>query len=206
MRKVQTDPHVSLTVQPSDHVGSMDIIVENLGPGPAKNVRFSLSEDLVLDSRTNPTLSQMGLFRYGVTYLSPGQRFRFFLVSTIDHPELLAHEPVRIEIAYETVAGEKKVGEYFIDFRVLEGMWALSEPDSRKIAESLKKISTEVHAMTSGLSQLHVQTQTKAEHQQEREGIGNALQRRQESALGENAQATAAQQQDEDTSIGVPPA
>lgn len=186
MRKAQTDPHVSLTVQRlENHVGSMEIVVENLGPGPAKNVTFRPSEDLVLDSRTNSTLSQMGLFRHGVTYMSPGQRFRFFLVSTTDHPELLANEPVRIEIAYETVVGEKKVGEYFIDFRILEGMWALPEPDSRKIADSLTKISTEIHAMTSELPQLHVQAQTKAEHRQEEEEIGDERQRRRESAFGE---------------------
>lgn len=124
MRKAQTEPHVSFTVQPSEsHVGIVEMIVENHGPGAAKNIGFALSEDLAIDENPSAALSQTGLFRHGVTYLSPRQRFRFFLVSTIDYPELLAKEPVRVEIAYETVAGEKKVGEYFIDFCVLEGMW-----------------------------------------------------------------------------------
>lgn len=156
MRKAQTEPHVSFAVHPSEaSVGLMELVVENDGPGPALNVRFEAAEDLMLGPHREVPLSQMGLFRRGVSYMSPGQRYRFFFASTFDNPELITMEPVRVEVTYETALGEKRAGGAFIDFRALEGMYGPAIPDSKKIAKLLEALSADLQSIASGVRHLH---------------------------------------------------
>ena len=87
MRQAQTDAHVGVSIEPrAEFVNLVEMIVENHGPGPARNVTLSLDGDFVLQKEPESRLSDTGLFRYGISYLAPQQRIRFYLVSLIDTP------------------------------------------------------------------------------------------------------------------------
>ena len=46
MRKVQTDPEISITIQPSESdINYLDMVIENIGLGSAQNIHFEVIPD-----------------------------------------------------------------------------------------------------------------------------------------------------------------
>ncbi len=166
MRHAQTDAHIGVSVGPRpEYVNLLEMAIKNYGPGPAKEIRFSLDHDITIQKKPGMMLSDIGLFEHGIPYFAPGQEYRFFLLNVLDEPELLCFRPpLTITISYETVGGESRTDQCTIDFRAFRGMRQLGEPDSHVIAKAAKRISDKVDRLTTGHEELRVVTQTKAEY------------------------------------------
>jgi hypothetical protein len=162
MRRAQTDAHIGVTVEPGPWANLVDMVLKNFGPGPAKDVRFTLSRDLVLEGNPVEKLSGVGVFRHGIPYWAPGQEYRFFLLNLLKHRDLLLAEPLTIMATYRTVNGEPGEVSCEIDFRLFEGMARPAETDMQAIGDSLKKMSDVIAGSQAGFGGgLRVVTETK---------------------------------------------
>jgi len=172
MREAQTDPHIAVSVEPhAGFINLIEMVIENHGPGPARNVTFQLDGDFIVDKESGTRLSETHLFRYGISYLSPRQHVRFFMGSLVEHQELLDAEPMHVRVRCEDSAGKLRTNDCYLDVRYLKGLSQLGRPDLCKIAEAAEKLASEVNRLASGSHQLHVVTQTKLDKVQEEQAL-----------------------------------
>jgi hypothetical protein len=83
MREAQTEPKISTTIQPSEEwINFIDMIIQNIGLGPAYNIHFKISPDFEYEK--GKFLSELGFVKSGLKYLAPNQKFQFFLTSIVE--------------------------------------------------------------------------------------------------------------------------
>lgn len=86
MRKVQTEPKVSVIIQPREEwINFIDMIIQNIGLGPAYNIKFEVNPDF--EYAKGKFLSELGFMKNGLKYLAPNQKLQFFLTSMTENSE-----------------------------------------------------------------------------------------------------------------------
>jgi len=106
-RIAQDRPHVLVEVDYT-YSPALDIVIRNIGHGPAKNITFDPLPDLVTHRGKN--LSDFAYFRNGLDSLSPGGEIRTFwdmahqLIPFLDQQGI--DEGFVITARYESVTGE----------------------------------------------------------------------------------------------------
>lgn len=84
IRKEQTEPYVVVDIRPSDHVSHVFILViENIGPTVARNVRIQFDPPLQQVGEDDPTrtwkpLRESLLLTNGIPMMPPGRRMEWF--------------------------------------------------------------------------------------------------------------------------------
>ena len=82
LRRAQTDPRLSVWIEPEEReVHWIDMVIENVGAGPAYGITFTASRDF--ERRKGAALSQLGFMTTGLPYIAPRQQIRFFLTSLL---------------------------------------------------------------------------------------------------------------------------
>src|SRR4030042_3449286 len=67
MREFQTEPYVFINVQPMERARFiLNMVIQNIGPGPAYDLKFKVEPDIVL--RTGHNLSEINLMKQGFKY------------------------------------------------------------------------------------------------------------------------------------------
>lgn len=166
MRKVQTEPHMSITIEPrNESIGIIDLIVQNIGLGPAYDVTFDIQPDFDLTEKRK--LSEIGLFKYGLKYFAPGQKRKMFLTSMYQGYEEKIKTILHVDIKYNNGANSNYTSTYVIDFSELDKMVSVGKPPLYKIASSLDKIDNNIRHLASGFSKLKVINYTEDELRQE---------------------------------------
>jgi len=166
MREVQTEPAISIRLDPSEHdINFINLVVENLGQGPARDIRFVARPDF--NRSRGSTLSQSGMFRHGLKYMAPGQRITIFLTSVLDSVhgtgDNLGRLNFQVEVAYRT-PGDRIVDETFpLHFDSLEGYGTIGKSPLIDIAQSMEKLQRDFHHFANGFSKLQVIVSTKEE-------------------------------------------
>lgn len=163
MRRAQTEPSVSVRVEPHDDFLNIAIlIVENVGAGPAYDLRLSASPDFEI--KPGHKLSGMGLFKHGMRYLAPRQRVTLILSSMIDQTKEIEKADGRFRFSvtatYRDVFGREHKETYPLDFLHFLGLTRVGTPALRSIANDLEKIRTSVAHLESGWRRLKVETFT----------------------------------------------
>ena len=70
MRKAQTEPRISIYVQPCQvSMSFFDIVIKNIGLGPAYDVRFEILEEF--DVKEGRKLSEIDFIKEGINYMPP---------------------------------------------------------------------------------------------------------------------------------------
>lgn len=162
MRQVQTDPTVSITIEPREEwINLIDLVIQNIGKGPAHDIRFELQGDF--EYKTGKFLSELNLMREGLQYLAPNQTFRFFLTSMVESPESKLDHSFAVRVSYLDGSGRPYYAEYKIRFSEWKGLSRLGEPPLHKMARSIDKIRQDIEHLATGFNRMKVVTYTRAD-------------------------------------------
>ncbi len=139
-----TDPVVIFGVE--EVLYSEHFYVENVGPGMAYDVKFTIIKDFESAMLVNgPKLSDVAFLKQALKTLAPGQKQPFAVIDPA-HNNTLSKETIEVEVSYKNSLGvEDSIEKRFpIDFAYVEGTIPERETalyQLRKIADSLEKIN-----------------------------------------------------------------
>ncbi len=167
MREAQTEPNISVVVRPREEmINFMDMIIQNVGYGPAHNIKFDISPDF--ECRKGEYLSQVGVMKSGLKYLAPNQRMQFFLTSMLEDFEEKARKSFGIRVEYQNRVGKTYEERFMIDFSEYVGLLQLGEPPTYKIAKNIEKMQKDIHNLSTGFSRIKAIVYTKNDVEEER--------------------------------------
>lgn len=183
IRKESMRPNVVVSIQPSMvSITFWDVIIQNLGKGIAKNVKFSFknSDDTIATVDNNhlvKVFSKLSLFENGCSSLGLGQTIKSFLLGFGDlerdvGKDNLFLQRIRLEISFEDAEGTPYKNSLDIDFSDLKGISTLGGATDPvyslfKEVEKLRKVFEPV--FKSGNKRLKVDTYDTNDRVTERE-------------------------------------
>ncbi len=165
MREAQTEPKVSVTIQPREEwIKLIDMVIQNIGLGPAYNIKFEINPDF--EYMKGKFLSELGFMKNGLKYLAPNQKLQFFL--TIENFEEKTKKSFEIKVTYQNSIGKTYKDVYTIDFSQLIGLSQLGEePPLYKIAKNVEEIKKDIHHLSTGFHKIKVIRYTKEDVEEE---------------------------------------
>jgi len=169
MREIQSEPNISIYYKSEEHIGLIDIVIKNIGQGPAFNIQFEVDPDFKYTEKKN--ISELNLFKIGLKYLAPNQEITFFLNSLVAIMEKKLCMNFDLTVKYSNAAGKSLQNTYNIDLSEILGLRHVGEPPLKKIGDQLEKINNEIKKMYSYLPQLKVITYSKKEFDEENKKI-----------------------------------
>jgi len=166
MREAQTEPRISVTVQPREEwINFVDMVIQNIGLGPAYNVKFTVNPDF--EYSKGEFLSELGFIAKGLEYLAPNQKLQFFLTSMVENSEKKMKTRFEIRVAYQNSLGKTYDDRYPIDFSQFVGLSQLGEPPLYKIAKNIEDMRKDIHHLSTGFHRMKVITYTKEDVEEE---------------------------------------
>ena len=171
MRLAQTEPLVSIRIESSEiSISLINLVVENLGPGLAYDVRLSVTPDF--EMRNKEHLSELGLFRHGIRHLAPHQRISLYLTNVIGQIDEIQKADTRyrfeVRASYRSILGTVHESIYPIDFLHFVGLTTVGTPPLEKMARDLEKIRESIGHLESGVRKLPVEIFTARDRAGER--------------------------------------
>jgi len=148
MRKAQTEPEISITIQPSEWwINLIDMVIENIGLGSARNIRFEVISDF--ECEKGKFVSNIGYIKNGLDYFAPKQKLTFFLTSLLENFEekKLSLLKLRCSIKTRQTRLTTILLNYFAQF---EGLIHTEKPPLYIIAENIKEIKEDIHLLSNG--------------------------------------------------------
>jgi hypothetical protein len=86
MRESQNEPQVFINVQPAERARFLkNIVIQNIGPGPAYDLKFKIEPDIIL--RTGKNLSEINMMKKGFRYLAPNQKLECLIARPVEEPK-----------------------------------------------------------------------------------------------------------------------
>lgn len=159
MRKAQTEPKVSVIVQPKEsRIYFLDIVIQNIGLGPAYEIKFELEKDF--ECFNGKYLGSTGVFKQGISYMAPSQKTQFFFTNMIQNHDEKIKSVFEVKVSYKDTTGSAYSDIYTIDLSHFEGMTQLGEPPLYKIAQSLENMQKDIGRISTGFSRLKVNVYT----------------------------------------------
>lgn len=133
--------HVILYIQQrEDWLNFVDLIVGNYGIDVARDIEFTLNEDLQL-LKEGEMLSNIGIIKNGIKNLVPQQILKIPLLSLVGRVEELQKKNIIVTITYKNSAEMKKFKEDFpLDFHSLVEH-QIGEPPMYKISKNIESIA-----------------------------------------------------------------
>lgn len=170
MRKAQTEPNVSVIVQPKEsRIYFLDIVIQNIGLGPAYEIKFELEKDF--ECFNGKYLGSTGVFKQGISYVAPSQKMQFFFTNMIQNHEEKIKSVFDIRVSYKDAAGSTYAEVYTIDLSHFKGLTQLGEPPLYKIAQSVENMQKDISRIATGSSRIkvHVYTTKDMEREEQKE-------------------------------------
>jgi hypothetical protein len=164
MREVQTEPTLSMWIEPSDHgINFINFIIENSGQGSAYAITLNPTPNF--QRFPGKYLAELGLFRYGIKHLAPRQRLTFFLTSVLDGAHGQGDDLSRLDFVvdarYKSAVGREYADTFPIHFESYEGFGTIGTPPLISIARDIEKIQKDVGHVASGFTRLQVVVSTR---------------------------------------------
>jgi len=167
MREAQTEPKVSLCIQPREElINFIDLVIQNVGLGLAYDIKFKISPDF--EYAKGRFLSELGFMKNGVRFIAPNQKIQFFLTSMIENFEEKIEKSFQVTITYKNSVGKTYEDEYPIDFSQFIGLTQLGEPPLYKIAKNIESIQRDIQHLSTGFYKMKVIRYTKEDVEEER--------------------------------------
>lgn len=157
MRKAHTEPNVSIYLE-QNRVGIhfLDLIVRNIGSGPAYNVTFKVLEEF--DIPKERKLSQLGFIQAGITYMPPDYQIRSYFLSFLGHYEKIIDKNIKIQISYRN-AEKKDISEIIsLNMSRYKGIHELGEDPLNQLAKAIEAIKEDIGHIASGFKHIGVDT------------------------------------------------
>lgn len=161
-----TQPEVVISVQESRNAyGFFDMVIENLGPSPAYDLRFEVSSPVRI--RQNRELGEIGLFQDGMAILAPRQTVRFFLASTYQRFDELMATRFEVVAKWRSQDGEFFERSFPIRFDHLRNMSSIGADPGQEAAKQLQAIAKTLDHISTGFKMPKVITYTPDEIRRE---------------------------------------
>lgn len=139
LRRAQTDPRLSVWIEPEEQeVHWIDMVIENVGSGPAYGITFAASRDFEI--RKGESLSRLGFMSTGLPYLAPRQQIRLFLTSLLEDFEPKMRSPFDLQVSYRSGDRTAITETFRIDFSPLRNLPPGSRSALHEVAERLDQI------------------------------------------------------------------
>src|SRR6266705_3573977 len=133
LRKVETDPNISIYLEPQEQwISLMDLVIQNNGRGAAYDVRFEISPDF--ECREGEHLSSNPFMQH-VRYLAPGQKLKLFLASAVEVLPRATGKAFTMTASYRSATGQAFKEEFNLDFEHFRGMVTVAKSPLYKIAD-----------------------------------------------------------------------
>lgn len=140
MREAQTEPKIFAMIEPDErYINWINLIIQNIGLGPAYNVEFKVVPDFEEPEREFK-VSEIGFIKNGLRYLAPDQKLKTFLTNTGDDFKQKCSKSFTIKVSYQDAVGKKYNDEYLVDFSQRAGLREVGKPGIEKIADSVERI------------------------------------------------------------------
>jgi hypothetical protein len=149
MREAQTEPKISATIQADErYINWINLIIQNIGQGPAYNVKFELNPDF--EDKNIPDvenidetfkLSEVGFIKNGLPYFAPDQRIQLFLTNLAEDFKKKLETPFEIKIIYENSIHKLYSDLYMIDFSQQRRLNQVGKPPIYEISKNLEDIN-----------------------------------------------------------------
>ena len=183
IRKAAIRPQIDVYMSRSKtSFNVMNVVVENVGSGIARNIRFRFKGSSTNGELTEPEqavadrLNKMAMFNSGIQALSPQRNKRSFLFIVQEifgaHKDDFYKICLTIEMSYEDAEGETHTSVAIWDFSELEGTSEMGYGDpTDKAAGHLEKISSTLQKLGRDTSseRFAVNIYTELDREKERE-------------------------------------
>ena len=148
MRKSQTAPKISVYLQTCRAgMGFFDLIIKNIGLGPAYNVRFVVLEEF--DVRGDRNLSDIDFIHEVIKYMPPNYSIEtFFLSLTGEQYKEIIDKTIKIKVVYENSKGEKISEIINLNMSQFKGRQRLGDDPVNVIAKNIEKIQKDIHNLS----------------------------------------------------------
>ena len=166
MRKSQTEPKISVYLQRNPvAMGFFDLIVKNIGLGPAYNVTFKVLEEF--EVKGGRKLSDIDFIHEGINYMPPDYSIEtFFLsVSGEQYPEII-DKNIKIKVMYKNSDGKVISETIKLNMSQFKGIQRLGDDPINKIAQSIENIQKDINRLSTGFSRLKVETYKVENHEE----------------------------------------
>ena len=178
----QTRPYVMVHVDRSPSAFSvLDLVVENVGKGPALNVRLEATPPFRRAKDDEHPLSESRLFTEAMSMLPPGFRLATFFDSAVDRSESDPPMPSAhaVTVTYEDSTGHKYSETQVVDVTVWDDLLFGEVYGTHHVAQALREIekhlkiankhlANPIAVTTQDQAAYEAQVQARREAQQER--------------------------------------
>jgi len=161
VRLERLEPNIIVNIEPNQIFGFFDLVVENLGPGSAHDLKITPPADMkVKDDQVNFDRSPL----YSIKFMKTGTSLRTFL-GRID--DISPHE-LKFAIAFANAKGQQRTNELTINIDHYRALSALGDTNPlQSICNALKKIEDHLGRLGSGWSRIKVETYNTEDRRQE---------------------------------------
>lgn len=144
MRQSQTEPRVFINIQPDERAPSiLNLVIQNIGPGPAYDLRFTLEPDLML--RTKQRLSEINMMKKGFKYLAPNQKVECIVANAREEATKKDHTNHYITVYYKNQIKKLKKETFVLDFTEYLGLLYTNAGPYKDIIGKLDAIRQDIH-------------------------------------------------------------
>ena len=128
-----------------ENLPTVNVIVQNVGPGPAKNISFNFSSPV--ESSDGFVLSELAFFEEGMTSLAPGGRIVCYwdelgnLQSMFEEGRL--EGGIMVTVEYQDITGGSYSHTWEIDPMLYQGLRTIGYRDVSDLVDIVERIAEE---------------------------------------------------------------
>lgn len=170
LREAQTEPALEVFFRSRDESMSfLDIVVKNIGQGPAYEVRFEFSANTadVAAEELLGRLKNLSSINSGINLLYPGQEFFSFWTDIRKNLNDKLKTKVTVTSTCKSAAGTIYRKQHVLDLSEMEGLERIGTPPLLMIARNVEKLQKDIHDLSSGWHKLKVDAYTAEDRERE---------------------------------------
>ena len=157
MRKVQTEPLISVTIRPlKEYFNFLEMVIENIGFAPAENIKFVLDQEVdILKIRK---LNELNIIKDGINYLAPHQSIAFLCADLVEISKNNQNLKLNLDVSYKSQIGDSFNKCFVLDFSQYFGILQLGDQPLVSIKKSLENIQKYIQRLVSAQPRFKVDT------------------------------------------------
>jgi len=144
LRRAETDPHVAVYCDVPEGQQIIDVVIKNLGRGPAYNVRCVF--DTAEMTRLGKTLDEYPFFQH-LEFLAPQAEIRAFVDVASSLLEKRTFTPVRVTVSYRSSDMRAITESFQLDPYVFEGIPVRDDHSLDKLIRAIDNNTKAVKAV-----------------------------------------------------------
>jgi len=146
MRKLQTDPKMSIYLScVSRAIIMKNLVIKNIGFGPAYNITFELSQNFTLCN--GKMLNELKCIKTGIPYMAPQYEMEFLL--TDSDWKKYADISFTMKVKYQNSIHTSFEDTFIIDFSAWKDLEIVNPKGFADVVVELNKINTTLEKMNS---------------------------------------------------------